>query len=234
MSLIEQRNRFLSFAFAAADILIETDLNGLTCYAAGATATLGEPSIDSGNVDFSQRLDRTSRPIVTALMRSLKPGRRVGPVRVAVGGREAQLSAWLLGDDDKIRWAMSFSALSAPAEVDPQAFARAAQGAIATARESGVPMSMSVLQIDGIDDLSRLIGAKRADMLRQAITAECMNTVGTGGIAKQVDTARIALIHPVSADLKTLCASIEELLQDNTPTAPMCSTSRACKKLQPK
>ncbi len=216
MSLIEQRNRFLSFAFAAADILIETDLNGLTCYAAGATATLGEPSIESGGVDFSQRLDRTSRPIVTALMRSLKPGRRVGPVRVAVGGREAQLSAWLLGDDDRIRWAMSFSALNAPAEVDPQAFSRTAQGAIATARESGVPMTMSVLQIDGIEDINRLIGAKRADMLRQAVTAECTNTVGTGGVAKQVDTARIALIHPASADLKALCASIEELLQDNT------------------
>lgn len=216
MSLIEQRNRFLSFAFAAADVLIETDLNGLTRYAAGATAALGEPSIETGEFDFAQRLDRTSRAIVTALMRSLKPGRRVGPVRVAVGGREVQLSAWLLGDDNMIRWTMSFSALSAPAEMDPQAFARTAQSAITTARESGVPMSMSVLRIDGIDDIDRLIGAKRAEMLRQAIAAECSIAVGTGGVAKQVDSARTALIHPASADLKALCGDVEELLKDNT------------------
>ena len=215
MSLTEQRNRFLSFAFAAADVLIETDLNGVTCYAAGATATLGEPPIDEGGTEFAKRLDRTSRSIVTALMRSLKPGRRVGPVRVAIGGREAQLSAWSLDDDDKIRWAMSFSALSAPAEMDPQVFARTAEGAIATARESGVAMTMSVLQIDGIEDINRMIGAKRADMLRQAIAAESAAAVGTSGIAKQVDPARTALIHPASANLKSLCADIEALLEDN-------------------
>ncbi|WP_339746879.1 EAL domain-containing protein [uncultured Maricaulis sp.] len=215
MSLIEQRNRFLSFAFAAADVLIETDLEGLTCYAAGATATLGEPSIETVGINFAQRLDRTSRPIVTALMRGLKPGRRVGPVRVAVGGREVQLSAWLLGDDEKIRWTMSYAALTAPAELDPQAFARNAQNAITTARKSGAPMVMSVLQIDGIEDIDRLIGAQRAGMLRQAIAAECSITVSDDGVAKQVDAARTALIHPASADLKSLRTDIEDLLHDN-------------------
>lgn len=218
MSLVEQRNRFLSFAFAAADVLIETDLNGITCYAAGATAALGEPSLDSGGVDFSRRLDRTSRAIVQALMRGLKPGRRVGPVRVAVSGREAQLSAWLLGDDDKIRWTLSFSALSAPAEMDPQVFARSAENAIAAARESGVAMDMSVLRIDGIDGIDRLIGAQRAGMLRQAIAAECALAVGTGGVAKHVDANRTALIHPASANLKALTTDIEELLKDNSLT----------------
>jgi len=215
MSLIEQRNRFLSFAFAAADLLIETDLDGMTVYAAGATATLGEPAIDSGRFDFAQRLDRTSRPIVKALMRSLKPGRRVGPVRVAIRGREAQLSAWLLGDDEKIRWTLSFAALTAPSELDPQAFTRTAQSAIARARESGVPMSMSVLRIDGIEDIDRLLGAKSADMLRQAIAAECGIAVGTDGMAKCVDANRTALIHPTSADLSALCSDIEAMLADN-------------------
>jgi EAL domain-containing protein (putative c-di-GMP-specific phosphodiesterase class I) len=216
MSLIEQRNRFLSFAFAAADVLIETDLDGLTCYAAGATAALGEPSIDTGSHDFSKRLDRTSRAIVMALMRSLKPGHRVGPVRVAVGGREAQLSAWLLGDDEKIRWAMSFPALTAPAEVNPQAFARSARSAITTARESGVAMTMSVLRIDGIEDIDRLIGAKRAEMLRQAIAAECAAAAGADGVAKQVDLARTALIHTAAANLQLLCTDIEALLKENS------------------
>tara|TARA_R110000868_G_scaffold322583_3_gene583556 strand:- start:20667 stop:22232 length:1566 start_codon:yes stop_codon:yes gene_type:complete len=215
MSLIDQRNRFLSFAFAAADVLVETDLEGLTCYASGATAILGEPSVETVGVDFSKRLDRTSRPIVNAIMRGLKPGRRIGPVRVAINGREAQLSGWYLGDDKKIRWALAFPAVSAPAELDPQAFARTAESAIEAARNSSVAMSMSVLRIDGIDDMDRLIGERRAEMVRSAIAAECSLVVGAGGVAKQVDEARTALIHGSSAKLDTLCADIEEMLKEN-------------------
>ena len=52
MALKEQRNRFLSFAFASADILIETDLNGNATYAAGAASVLGEPSLSECNDEF--------------------------------------------------------------------------------------------------------------------------------------------------------------------------------------
>ena len=63
MSLVKQRNRFLSFAFAAADILIETDLNGRVSYAAGAVAALGEPLLNGAGEDLAKRPSHSWRAI---------------------------------------------------------------------------------------------------------------------------------------------------------------------------
>lgn len=214
MSLVEQRNRFLSFAFASADILIETDLDGRVSYAAGATAVFGEPSIEEYDGEFATRLDRTSRPILRALSRGLKPGRRAGPARVTIGGRPARLSGWQLGEAEMIRWAVSFEAADAPEELDPQAFERSAGEAIAAARASGEPMGMSVLRLDGVEDLERLIGPDQARILQESVTAAALNTVGDAGIARQVAENRFALIHPGKADLDALKNEVDGILED--------------------
>lgn len=208
MSLIEQRNRFLSFAFASADILVETDRECRITYTAGAVAALRSgPSDDSGEatgMPFESRIDRTSRPILKALMRRLKTGHRLGPVRITIDGRQAQLSGWLLGDDEHVRWAVSFDAVDAPDDIDPQAFERSAESAITTAREAGTEMAMSVLRIDAGDDIDRLIGPANADQLRASVAASCTLTIGDEGIAHQVDAQRTALIHARSVDLTAL------------------------------
>lgn len=215
MSLIEQRNRFLSFAFASADVLVETDEGGKVVYAAGATGPLGDPCITRDKAVLADRFDRTSRPIFKALLKSIKPGRRAGPVRVTIGGREVKLSGWCLGDDHRIRWTLSFDALTAPADVDPQAFERSAAEAVLKARDLGKPLSMSVLVITGADDLERQIGLEDARQLQHAIAAACALTVGDTGVARQVDKGRTALIHESNADLAQLKSDIESILAEN-------------------
>jgi EAL domain-containing protein (putative c-di-GMP-specific phosphodiesterase class I) len=218
MSLIEQRNRFLSFAFASADVLIETDEAGQICFAAGATAALGEPSIETSKEMLESRLDRTSRPIFNALRRSIRPGRRVGPSRVTISGREARLSGWQLGDDASIRWAVSFEALSAPADVEPEALERSAEGALTAAREAGTPMAMSVMRLDDAADLERQLGKSRADQVMKAVIAAAELAVGETGVARQVDPARFALIHSRKAKLDQLIADVDAILAENDLT----------------
>ncbi|RKQ95276.1 EAL domain-containing protein [Maricaulis maris] len=214
MSLVEQRNRFLSFAFAAADILIETDGKGRVTYAAGAVAALGEPQLNGTGEDLAKRFDRTSRPIFQATMHRLKPGRRLGPVRIAVGGRECRLSGWMLGEDDRIRWSLSYEAMHAPDELDPQAFERCAERAIEKARSAGVNMAMSVLRIDAGDALDRLIGDARAAAVYQSVAASCTLAVGDDGVARQVDEERTALIHDRNVDLENLRTEVKASLAD--------------------
>jgi len=212
MSLIDQRNRFLSFAFASADVLIETDSSGETIYAAGAIGALGNPAIDESKGNLAERLDPTSRPIFKALLRTIKPGRRAGPARITINNREAHLSGWALGTDDLVRWTLSFSALNAPEEVEPQAFERSAASAVTSAREAGKPLSMSVMLVSGIDDLEREIGPDKARQLNDAIAAASTIAVGDLGVARQVDNNRTALIHPADADLKALKGDVEAAL----------------------
>ena len=208
MSLVEQRNRFLSFAFASADILVETDSSCRITYTAGAVAALGssQAGTDSDGVGdlLESRIDRTSRPILKALVRRLKPGHRLGPVRITIDGREAQLCGWSLGDDSRIRWSISLNAMHAPDDVDPQAFERSAEGAIASARNTGTDMAMSVLRIEAGDDIERLIGPANAEQLRTSVAASCALAIGNDGVARQIDAARTALIHARSVDLAGL------------------------------
>lgn len=216
MSLVEQRNRFLSFAFASSDILVETDHAGRITYAAGAVAAL-RPSPSGAESDgigdlLESRIDRTSRPILKALMRRMKAGHRLGPVRITIDGREAQLSGWTLEEDTRVRWSIAFSAVHAPDDIDPQAFQRSAENAIAAAREAGTKMAMSVLHIDAGDDIERLIGPDNAEQLHTSVTASCELAAGDQGVARQIDSRRTALIHARSLDVDVLRQEVGETL----------------------
>ncbi len=228
MSLVEQRNRFLSFAFASADILVETDPRGRVTYAAGAVAALGEPALPGNGEELAKRFDRTSRPVFQAIMNRLKPGRRLGPVRISICGRECRLSGWMLGDDDRIRWSLSYEALHAPEELDPEAFERAAEQAIESARSAGVNMAMSVLRIVTEDSLERLIGPERAAAVHQSVAASCALAVGDQGVARQVDDQRTALIHDRAVDLDLLKTEIEGTLADSDLASARVQIDSVC------
>ncbi|WP_203294277.1 EAL domain-containing protein [Maricaulis parjimensis] len=211
MPLVEQRNRFLSFAFAASDILIETDKSGIITFAAGATAALPDAPA-SGEDAFEARLDQTSRPVFRAFLRRLRPSRRIGPAGISIQGRRAQLSGWVLEDSDRVRWTVAFDALDAPDEVDPQAFERSATEAIREAREQGKPLSMSLLSLSCEEDCDRLLGPDDAHRLHQAIAASCLIAVGDSGVAHPVDSHRTALIHPQDMDGAALKREVRETL----------------------
>ena len=215
MSLIEQRNRFLSFAFSAADIMIETDSDGRITYLAGATAALcpsrGAAQGDGIGDTLQSRIDRTSRPVLNALLLRQRAGHRLGPVRITIDGREARIGGWLLNAGERIRWTVSFDAMHAPDDLEPQAFERSAREAIAGARAAGVEMAMSVLRIE-TDELERLIGDASAAGFYQSTLAACAVAIGLDGVARQIDARRFALIHARDADLDALLQEVVTLL----------------------
>lgn len=83
--LREQRDRFLAFAFAASDLLLEIGDDSLIRYAVGATNQLlgGAPAsvIGQGWLDLFVEEDR---PLLVAKIGSLVPGKRCGPVLVSI------------------------------------------------------------------------------------------------------------------------------------------------------
>ncbi len=83
--LREQRDRFLAFAFAASDLLLEIGDDSMIRYAVGATNQLlgGPPAsvIGRGWLDLFVEEDR---PLLVAKIGSLVPGKRCGPVLVSI------------------------------------------------------------------------------------------------------------------------------------------------------
>src|SRR3546814_7366330 len=83
--LREQRDRFLAFAFAASDLLLEIGDDSQIRYAVGATNQLlgGSPAavIGRGWLDLFAAEDR---PLLVAKAGELTPGKRCGPVLVSI------------------------------------------------------------------------------------------------------------------------------------------------------
>ncbi len=78
-------HRFLGFAFAAADLLIEVAPDGRVTFAMGAgEALLGAADTALIGVTWSDRFDPADQPMLKALYRGLTHGGRVGPVVVKV------------------------------------------------------------------------------------------------------------------------------------------------------
>lgn len=83
--LREQRDRFLAFAFAASDLLLEVGDDSLIRYAVGATNQLlgGSPQevVGQGWLDLFVEEDR---PLLVSKIGNLAAGKRCGPVLVSV------------------------------------------------------------------------------------------------------------------------------------------------------
>src|SRR5688572_14811938 len=78
-----ERDRFVAFAFAAADLLLEVDANGKVSFAAGATKSLTQRDASAlMGRPFTDLLADSDRALVKVLLTSLKDGGRLSPILV--------------------------------------------------------------------------------------------------------------------------------------------------------
>src|SRR6185369_1771223 len=76
-----QRDRFVGFAFAAADLLVEVTVDGTVAFVAGAAQNLYGRNTDKLiGTPFLELLRPGDRPIASALIASLERGGRFTPV----------------------------------------------------------------------------------------------------------------------------------------------------------
>src|SRR4029078_4214311 len=93
------RDRFLAFAFCAADILIELDKGRRISYVAGATLALtGKSDAQLVGQPFAEMVAPVDRTLINELLGGLKAGMRVDPVRMRfIGPRGSAVPLMLFG-----------------------------------------------------------------------------------------------------------------------------------------
>ena len=85
-----ERDRFVAFAFAAADLLFEVDGEGRIRYAAGALKSLtGSDAAELIGRAFVDLLDESDRPLAKVLLASLEDGGRLSPILVKMAAPRA-------------------------------------------------------------------------------------------------------------------------------------------------
>ena len=89
-------HRFLGFAFAAADLLVEVAPDGRVAFAMGAgEALMGAADTALTGAVWADRFDPADQPMLKALFRGLTHGGRVGPVAIKVATAQGKPDAFV-------------------------------------------------------------------------------------------------------------------------------------------
>jgi EAL domain-containing protein (putative c-di-GMP-specific phosphodiesterase class I)/GGDEF domain-containing protein len=237
-NLRSDRDRFVAFAFAAADALVELDDQRRISYAVGAVHWLAGATADQlvGRPFVDLVIEDDHRLLLAAYATAEKQS-RFGPVDLrlrAAGGREQRVALFASHLPDRAnRLFLALSAKrtvpAAAAAVDP-ASRDAATGllnkdsfatmALQLVKSSPAerPYQMTLLNVDGLTELEGRLDKKTAgDFLADVSSHLKVNSVN-GESASRIDDNQFSIVHDGSVDVTALEQTISQRAQAVDPT----------------
>jgi len=220
----QKLTRFLSLAFASADVLLEIGADGRIGFAVGAASSLLHRSEASlPGVAWTDLFDAGDRALVTRLAAQLAGGRRAGPILVRLAGEEpdqhkfATLSLFRQPDGRQLSCGLSAvppaiaeeaAARRYEAEsqlLDQDSFGHAVEQLGTMSANYGQQMTLSLLELPGLAARSDAT----SDELVASIGAILRSASVDGGTAGRLGAERFGLVHqPDGARLGEAIAAI--------------------------
>ncbi|MCB1537669.1 MAG: EAL domain-containing protein [Rhodospirillales bacterium] len=232
----DQRDRFLAFAFAGADLMIEVDADGTVLYALGATK--GMTGSADGTLTGRKLGDifaPRDRGLVSTLCGRAKPGQRFGPVLVNLNDehtsfRKAMLSGLSMPDrPGRVFLTLSKGTIAQVAEskaerasseaalMDAESFAAAALDVIAASDTLGQSVGMTLVDMPQVGDFKNRIGAERWSTFRESVSIMLRSYAADGRTAGTMGDGRFGVVHGTNVTADAIRADIESLALDSDP-----------------
>ncbi len=255
--LREQRDRFLAFAFAGSDLLLEVGDDSLIRYAVGATNQLlgGSPQevVGQGWLDLFVEEDR---PLLVAKIGNLTPGKRCGPVLVSMRPAKRDLgdgkrrlpetikvvfSACRIPDHEDVIYctiAVANVTLAKAARATAQrsangllkraAFEEAATETLEAARAAGQDVEITFIEFVGAAGFRERLGGERW----KAFYADAGNVLRDGAIdadsAGAIGDDRFGFVHQAGAAIGSeVRRQLAELARAFDPTGSGLNVEQA-------
>jgi len=232
----EQRDRFLAFAFAGADLMLEVDAHGRIQYALGAAKGL-TGSADDGltGKNVSEIFAPRDRGLVASLRTRAKVGVRFGPILVNLNEghtslRKAMLSGVAMPDKEgTIYLIMSKGSLSQVADakherstsestlLDKTSFASAALEVIVASDTLGQKLGMTFVDLPEGNAFKGKIGTERWTSFRDDIATMLRTYAADGRTAAALDDGRFGVVHAENVKADSIRLDIEALSRDADP-----------------
>jgi PAS domain S-box-containing protein len=224
--LKEQRDRYVSFAFAGGDLFIEVSEQGKILHATGAAKSL--TGIDDKSLAGRNWLDLFSAYEISKLQRAYEdtiPGRRIGPFMVTlneqIGQKIASFSAIRMPKNNRFYIMLGvsneFIARIAPMVGLPgmsgftDNFADAARDAVFDAHLWGKDVAMTFFDFMSADEMQARFGKDGWGKVEQMI-GEIMAQYSFGGYsAGQIAEGRYAFMHDTNLDLNEVKQKILDI-----------------------
>lgn len=242
--LRRERSRFLAFAFARGDLLIEIDPEARIVYALGAGNSLAGLDNDALiGLPVSELFSTGSKPVLDklriasrkkALFRPepafLKMEGKLTPVSVA-GCPLPNISDSYFLSLAKLPPAEEADAHRIPRDppvkvkrdkatglVDAESFAAIAEATLQASREGDMPLAMTVVDVDGLTDLERRLDDDAAAGLMRDIGA-VLGEFGTDrNAAARMAPNRFGVLHGADVDAGRISSQIAELAKSVDPS----------------
>jgi EAL domain-containing protein (putative c-di-GMP-specific phosphodiesterase class I) len=209
--LKDERNRFLAFAFAAADLLIETDAALYIRFAVGAAEGLaGRDAATLAGSDFRALFLESERAVIAAAVKRLGASGRMEPIALHMLRPEGGTSGVALSAcrmpflDGSIHFALSAlrPALSAAGSsddnlLDADAFEKSLLACLAQPETLGEDAALNLIQLKGVEQLRASGGESAIDALFAEIGG-CLRAYGAG-LAARIGPDKLAALTDAAA-----------------------------------
>ena len=235
--IIRQRDRFLAFAFASSDLLVEIAPDGRISFVSGAIKKLiglDEPSL-RGRQWTSLFVEKDSG-ILKALVGNMTLGRRCGPVLVTLKNTDEQKNATVLftaikmPQKDSVYVTMAVpNALMKQHGADNIAqerenklaskedFVKTTQKAIKEAIKSGKQVDLTLLELPDLQAMKDRVSQDKWEEMR-AMMADLIKSQSIDGeTVAQISDNRYSLLRDKNSEIGALQDQIMNLLKDIDP-----------------
>lgn len=231
----KQRDRFLAFSFASADLLLEVAEDDHIVYALGAAQSL--TGVDHASLPGRKWLDIFSgndRMTLASLQRNAREGERCGPLSVSMdnefgNGRAAIVTAIRMPGLRSLYVTVGFPSalmerlaenLRTQADyelLDKDNFLYAAQEALNLARSLGQDLEMTLVDIADTKNVRKRMGEEAWGHFIEAITTLLGSHSVDGHAAAQISEGRYSIIHNNSVTADSLRDEISALARQSDP-----------------
>jgi EAL domain-containing protein (putative c-di-GMP-specific phosphodiesterase class I) len=233
------RDRFLAFAFCAADILIELDKKCRISYIAGATLALtGKSDAQLVGQPFAEMVAPVDRTLINELLGGLKAGMRIDPVRMRFIGRRGQAVPLMLFGYQlaEVGGAYYFALRLEPSVsdsegqtvtlrrdtqtglLDAESFAESASARVREAKKKGDELSFTVLRIGDLAELRNQLGRDDQESLLTTVGATLKAGSAGGDCAARLDESNYGLVHAAAFNANAMKAKLEDYLKSLDPS----------------
>lgn len=232
-----ERDRFVAFAFSAADLMLEVGGEGEVLFVSGAARLLtGRDSGDLLGQQFSGLVDESDRHFILNLLAGLSVGGRIEPVTIRLQRPDGSPGATcVLGGcclpRQEGRYYLTLSNARLPQAETALANKRDYQTGLLTtedfeeragdrlklARELGSEVKLTLMEIVGLQRLAESLPPEESQALLNDVGALLRGQSIGGDTAARIDPEKYGILHAAPLDQDSVARQVRDLLRRSGP-----------------
>jgi EAL domain-containing protein (putative c-di-GMP-specific phosphodiesterase class I)/GGDEF domain-containing protein len=230
--LRDDKERFVAFSFAAADLLFELDRSGKVCFVSGASK--GITGIEASQLmgsQFVDILDPLDQRVISYLLENMKEGQRISPVsaRMEKTGVSAVVGACSLPrKHGHLFLTLNISALPAAQSLsvtrDTETgllgktdFVKLANDQLSLAAETGQDVELTLLHLDNLKEMADNTPDQGMDDFFDKMGSVLRSYSVGGDSAGRIDGDKYGVLHSKSMDGSLLQEKVETISEEISP-----------------